>query len=108
MAGKKYGVVIEASVAGAFHALPKSEQDIPGAIFGELSQKYAGKVDVLRRYWTGAFNADVTDVFVLEFDDPADYHAFHQELTSRMAESGDPDRFGLTVATYFGVNPDAG
>lgn len=108
MAGRKYGVVMEASVSGAFHALPKAEQDIPGVIFGELMQKYAGKVEMVRRYWTGAFNADVTDVFVIEFDDPGDYYDMFQELTTRMAESGDPDRFGLTVATYFGVNPDAG
>ena len=107
MAGKKYGVVFQAKVRGAYFALSEQEQNIPGDVFGELMPKYAGKIDLVRRYWTRAFNADVTDVMIFECDDPADFHAFSEELMRKMAASGDPDRYGEVVSITFGINPDA-
>jgi hypothetical protein len=108
VAGKKYGVVVQAKVKGAYFTLSEQEQNIPGEVFGELMPKYAGKIDMVRRYWTRAFNAGVTDVLIFECDDPADFHAFMEDLTRRMAASGDPDRFGEDVSITFGINPDAG
>jgi hypothetical protein len=108
MAGRKYGAIVQAKVKGAYFALSEQEQNIPGEVFGELMQKYAGKIDMVRRYWTRAFNANVTDVLVFECDDPADFHAFVEDLTRGMAASGDPDRFGEDVSVTFGINPDAG
>ena len=109
MAGKKYGVILEAKVKAAYFALSEQEQNLPGEVFAELSQKYAGKIEMVRRYWTRAFNSEVTDVLIFECDDPADFHAFSEELTRRMAVGGDdPDRFGGEVRTIFGINPDAG
>ena len=107
MAGRKYGVVVQAKVGGSYHALPKAEQEIPGHVFEDLMAKYAGKVELVRRYWTGAFNADVTDVLLFECSDPGDFHEFHQELISRFAENGDPNRFGEDVEITLGINPDA-
>ena len=104
LAGKKYGAIIQARVKGAYFTLSEQEQNIPGEIFGELMQKYAGKIELVRRYWTRAFNSNVTDVLVFECDDPADFHAF---LTRKMAASGDPERFGEDVSVTFGINPDA-
>jgi hypothetical protein len=108
MAGRKYGAVIQARVKGAYFSLPQKDQDLPGEVFGELMQKYAGKIDLVRRYWTRAFNAQVTDVLVFECDDPADFHAFSEDLTRMMAAGGDPERFGQDVSVTFGINPDAG
>ena len=108
MAGKKYGLVVQARVKGSYFTLPQKDQDAPGEIFGDLMQKYGGKVELVRRYWTRAFNAHVTDVLIFECDDPADLHAMIEEMTRRMAESGDPDRFGEDVSVTFGINPDAG
>ena len=107
MAGKKYGAILQAKVKGAYFTLSEQEQNLPGEVFGALMQKYAGKVDLVRRYWTRAFNSTVTDVLVFECDDPADFHAFTEEMTRRMAVSGDPDRFGEDVSVVFGINPDA-
>ena len=51
----------------------------------------------------------MTDVFVVEFDDPAEYHAMSEEMLRMMAAAtSDPDRFGEDVSITFGVNPDAG
>jgi hypothetical protein len=108
MAGKKYGAVLQAKVKGAYFTLSEQEQNIPGEVFGQLMQKYAGKVELVRRYWTRAFSSDVTDVLIFEFDDPADFHAYMEELMRGMAASGDPDRFGEDVSVTFGINPDAG
>jgi hypothetical protein len=108
MAGRKYGIVMAAKVPASYHALSQAEREKPGKVFEELAAKYAGKVDFIRRYWTGTFTADVTDVFVMECDDLADAHAFDQELNRRLAEGGDPERFGKTVSIWAGVNPDAG
>jgi arginine/lysine/ornithine decarboxylase len=107
MAGRKYGMVMAAKVPGSYHALPESEQEIPGKAFDEVFQKHAGKIDFVRRYWTSAFSADVSDVFVFECDDLMDAHNFNQDLTKAMAKEGDPDRFGETVVIWVGVNPDA-
>jgi uncharacterized protein (DUF1330 family) len=70
--------------------------------------KYGGKVDFVRRYWTSAFTADCTDVFVMECDDLMDAHNMVQEMNTLMAQGGDPERFGETVSIWVGVNPDAG
>jgi hypothetical protein len=107
MAGKKYGAVLQAKVKGAYFTLSEREQNLPGEVFGELMQKYAGKVELVRRYWTRAFSSEVTDVLIFECDDPADFHAFSEDMTRRMAASGDPDRFGEDVSVTFGINPDA-
>ena len=108
MAGRKFGIVMAAKVPGSYHALPKAEQEKPGEVFEELMGKYAGKVDVVRRYWTSAFTADATDVFIMECDDLMDAHNFNQDLTQALSRGGDPERFGYTVQIYAGINPDAG
>jgi hypothetical protein len=108
MAGKKYGMVMAARVPGSYFALSKEEQEEPGKVMEQLMGKYGGKVEFVRRYWTRAFSADVTDVFVVECDDLMDAHEMMQEMNTLMAKSGDPDRFGETVALWVGVNPDAG
>ncbi len=108
MPGKKFGIVMAAKVPGSYFTLSKSEQEEPAKAFEELMAKYAGKVDFVRRYWTSSFNADVSDVFVMECDDLMDAHDMQQELTAIMSKSGDPERFGETVALWVGVNPDAG
>jgi hypothetical protein len=107
MAGKKYGFIMAAKVPGSYFALPESERELPGKVFETLTQKYAGKVDFVRRYWTSAFTAEVSDVFVAECDDVGDMHALMQELNQMMAQGGDPDRFGKDVSIWVGVNPDA-
>ena len=108
MAGRKYGIVMAAKVPGSYFALSQDEQEAPGKVFEDLMARYAGKVDLVRRYWTSTFSAEVSDVFVLECDDLMDAHNFNQEMTQLMAQGGDPDRFGETVAIWAGVNPDAG
>ena len=107
MAGKKYGMVMAAKVPGSYHALPEDEQNLPGEVFEKVMANYGGKIEFVRRYWTSAFTADVSDVFVFECDDLMDAHNFNQDLTKEMAKSGDPDRFGETVVLWVGVNPDA-
>lgn len=107
MAGKKYGAVLQAKVKGAYFTLSEQEQNLPGEAFGELMQKYAGRVELVRRYWARAFNAAVTDVLIFECDDPADFHSFSEELTRRLAAGGNPDRYGEDVSITFGINPDA-
>lgn len=108
MAGKKYGIVMGARVPGSYFTLSKEEQEEPGKVFEQLMAKYGGKVDIVRRYWTSAFSADVTDVFVMECDDLMDAHNMTQEMNTLMARNGDPERFGETVVIWVGVNPDAG
>jgi hypothetical protein len=108
MPGKKYGLVMAARVPGSYFALPKEEQEEPGKVMEQLMAKYGGRVDFVRRYWTSAFNAEVSDVFVMECDDLMDAHEMMQEMTASMAKGGDPERFGETVAIWVGVNPDAG
>jgi hypothetical protein len=107
MAGRKFGIIMAARVPGSYHSLPKSEQEQPGEVFEKLMKKYDGKIDLIRRYWTSAFTADATDVFVMECDDLMEAHNWTQDMTSMLAEGGDPERFGETVQIIVGVNPDA-
>jgi hypothetical protein len=107
MAGKKFGVVIGAKVPGSYHTLSESDQAIPGKAFDELGAKYAGKVEFVRRLWTGAFTTEVSDVFLIECDEMSDAHNYMQDLTRLLAKGGDPDRFGTDVKIWVGVNPDA-
>jgi len=108
MAGKKYGIVMAAKVPGSYHQMSKEDQEIPGKVMEQLMPKYAGKVDFLRRIWTSAFSAEVTDVFYIECDDLADFHAFSQEMDDIMASKGkNPESFGSTVSVWVGINPDA-
>jgi hypothetical protein len=106
MAGRKYGIVMAAKVPGSYHALSNDEQEVPGEAFEEVMRKFEGKIDFVRRYWTSAFTAEVTDIFVMECDDLMDAHEFNQEFTRRLAQKGDPDRFGENVKLWVGVNPD--
>jgi hypothetical protein len=107
MAGKKFGMIVAAKVPGSYHAMSESEQELPGKAFEEVMGKYGAKVEFVRRYWTSTFTADVSDVFIFEFDDLMDAHNFNQDLTKAMAKTGDPDRYGETVVIWVGVNPDA-
>ena len=109
MAGRKFGVVMMARSPEAFFALSAAEQAKPGKAFDQTLKKYAGKVDLLRRYWTRAFSADVTNVFIFECDDMADMHAFSDDLDRAMAAGRgvDPAKYGVIVDVTAGVNPDA-
>ena len=97
MAGKKFGLVIAVKVPASYHALTAEEQAVPGQVMAQLAPKYAGKVDILRRLWTSAFTAEVSDVFIVEADDMMEVHNFTQDLTRLEAEGGDPNRFGVEV-----------
>jgi hypothetical protein len=108
MAGRKYGAIIYAKTPANYQALSDAEKAKPGKAFEQTLKKYAGKVDAIRRYWTSAFTHEATDVFVFECDDPADMHAFQEDLDRAFAKlGGDPSRFGSTVHVTFGINPDA-
>lgn len=108
VAGKKFGFVMAEKVPGSYFSLSEAERDEPGRVFETLLGKYAGKVELVRRYWTRSFSAEVTDVFVMECDDMMDMHNLTQELHEMMGASGlDPDRFGKEVSIWAGVNPDA-
>lgn len=108
MAGKKYGVVIYAKTPANYQAMSAAEKAKPGKAFQQTLKKYAGKVDVVRRYWTSAFTHEASDVFVMECDDPMVMHTFQEDLDRAMAAGGgDPNRFGTTVHVTFGINPDA-
>ncbi len=109
MAGRKFGAVVAVKVAGSYFALGEEERQAPGKVMAELAARYAGKVDILRRLWTRAFTAEVTDVFYVECDDLMDLHNWTQETNELMARGGmDPDQYGATIALWVGVNPDAG
>ena len=108
MAGRKYGVVIFAKTPPTYAGLSEAEKAKPGKAFEATLKKHAGKVDVLRRYWTGAFSHEASDIFVIEGDDPMDIHNFQEDLDKAFAKiGGDPARFGSTVHASFGINPDA-
>jgi arginine/lysine/ornithine decarboxylase len=107
VAGKKYGVIMAAKVPGSYFAMSEAERNEPGEVIGQLMAKYAGKIELVRRYWTSAFTAEVSDVFVMECDDLMDAHNMMQESTQLMAKSGDPERFGETKVVWVGINPDA-
>ena len=108
MAGKKYAVVVFAKTPDTYAGLSEAEKAKPGKAMEQVFKKYAGKVDLLRRYWTGGFTHESTDVFVIEGDSPDDLHAFQEDLDKAFAKiGGDPGRFGSTVHVSFGINPDA-
>lgn len=108
MAGRKYGVIMYARTPANLQAMSAAERAKPGKAFEQTLKKYAGKVDMLRRYWTSAFTAESSDVFIMECDDPTVMHAFQEDLNNAMAAGGkDPSRFGTTVHVTFGINPDA-
>jgi hypothetical protein len=108
MAGRKYGVIMYARTPANYQAMSAAERAKPGKAFETVLKQYAGKVDLLRRYWTSTFTTESSDVFVMECDDPAVMHAFQEDLDKAMAKGGgDPSRFGVTVHVTFGINPDA-
>jgi hypothetical protein len=108
MAGRKYGVILYARTPSNYAAMSAAERAKPGKAFEQTLKQYAGKVDLLRRYWTSTFTTESSDVFVMECDDPAQMHAFQEDLDRAMARGGgDPGRFGTTVHVTFGINPDA-
>ena len=108
MAGRKYGVIMYARTPANYQALTEADKAKPGKAFEQTLKKYAGKVDSVRRYWTGTFTHEASDVFIMECDDPMDMHAFQEDLNMAFARiGGDPTRFGTTVHVTFGINPDA-
>jgi len=108
MAGRKYGAILYARTPANYQALSAADRAKPGRAFEQVLKQYAGKVDLLRRYWTSAFTHEASDVFVMECDDPMVMHAFQEDLDRAMAKGGgDPARFGSTVHVTFGINPDA-
>ena len=66
MAGRKYGAIIYAKTPPTYQGLSDAEKAKPGKAFEQTLKKYAGKVDAVRRYWTGAFTHEASDVFVFE------------------------------------------
>src|SRR5713226_9111584 len=107
MAGKKYAVVVFAKTPANYQAMAEAEKAKPGKALESTLKNYAGKVDIVRRYWTGAFTHEASDVFVIEGNDPMDLHAFQEDLDKAFARiGGDPTRFGATVHVTFGINPD--
>lgn len=108
MAGKKYGTIVFAKTPDTYAGLPEADKAKPGKALEQVLRKYAGKIDIVRRYWTGAFTHEATDVFVIEGDSPDDLHAFNEDLNKAFAKvGGDTSRFGTTVHVSFGINPDA-
>ena len=102
MAGKKYGVIIYAKTPANYQAMSAAEKAKPGKAFETTLKKYAGKVEVLRRYWTSAFTHEASDVFVMECDDPLRDH-------DQLAFEPQPDsRCRLVVAAPTGVQLGAG
>ncbi len=108
MAGRKYGVIVFARTPPTYQGMSAAEQAKAGKAFDATLKKYAGKVDAVRRYWTGTFTHEASDVFIMECDDPEVLHAFNEDLNRAFARiGGDPTRFGSTVHVTFGINPDA-
>ena len=107
MAGRKNGVIIYAKTPPAYQQLSAAEKAKPGKAIEQTLKKYAGKIDMVRRYWTSTFTNEATDVIVMECDDPMDAHQFQEDLSAAMGRGGDPTRFGTTVHVTFGINPDA-
>jgi hypothetical protein len=109
MAGRKYGFIVYARTPPGYAAMSPADRAKPGRAFEQTLKQYQGKVEVLRRYWTSAFTHEASDVFVFECDDPADAHAFQEDLDRALAKAAgsDPNRFGATVHVTFGINPDA-
>jgi hypothetical protein len=108
MAGRAYGLVVYARTPPTYHGLSAAEKAKPGKALEQTLKKYAGKIDVVRRYWTSAFTHEASDIIIVEADDPMDLHAFNEDLETAFARlGGDPTRFGTTVHQSFGINPDA-
>jgi hypothetical protein len=109
MAGRKYGAILYARTPANYQALSAAERAKPGRAFEQVLKQYAGRVDLLRRYWTSAFTHEASDVFVMECDDPMDIHTFQEDLDRALAKAagGDATRYGGTVHVTFGINPDA-
>jgi hypothetical protein len=108
MAGRQYGIVVFAKTPPTYAGLSDAEKARPGKALEQTMKKYAGKVDIVRRYWTSAFTHEASDIFVIEGDDPMVLHAFNEDLDKAFARiGGDPSRFGVTVHASFGINPDA-
>lgn len=108
MAGRKYGVIVFARTPANYQAMSEAEKAKPGKALEQTLKKYGGRVDIVRRYWTGGFTHEASDVFVIEADDPMDLHGFQEDLDRAFAKiGGDPTRFGTTVHVSFGINPDA-
>jgi hypothetical protein len=101
-------MIIYARTPPGFAGLSEAEKARPGRAFDQTLKKYAGKVDLIRRYWTSAFTHESSDIFIMECDDPMVAHAFQEDLAKAFARiGGDPARFGATVHASFGINPDA-
>ena len=109
MPGRKYGAVISAKTPPSYHGLSKAEQAKAGKAMEQALKMYAGRVEIIRHYWTSAFNADISDVIIMEADDPADMHGFQEDLERLMikAGGGDSSKFGETLDVMVGINPDA-
>ena len=109
MPGRKYGAVITAKTPPSYAGLSPAEQAKAGKAMEQALKKYAGKVDILRHYWTSAFTADCSDVLIIEADDPADMHGFQEEIDRQLikASGGDASKFGTTLSVTVGLNPDA-
>jgi hypothetical protein len=108
MAGKKYGIVVFAKTPDSYAGLSDAEKAKPGKALEATFKKYGGKIEMVRRYWTGSFTHESSDVFIIEGDSPDELHAFNEDLNKAFAKlGGDPTRFGTTVHVSFGINPDA-
>jgi len=109
MPGRKYGAVVFAKTPPAYHAMTKAEQAKAGKAIEQALKAYAGKVDIVRHYWTSVASSDISDVVIMEADEPIDLHGFQEELERLLvkASGGDASKFGATVDLVFGINPDA-
>ena len=108
MAGRKYAVVVFAKTPPSYQGMSDAEMAKPGKALEQTLKKYAGKIDIVRRYWTGGFTHEASDIFVIEGDEPMDLHGFQEDLNKAFARiGGEPGRFGATVHVTFGINPDA-
>jgi hypothetical protein len=108
MAGRKYAVVVFAKTPATYQTMSDAEKAKAGKALEATLKKYNGRIDIVRRYWTGAFTHEASDIFVMEGDDPMDLHSFQEDLDKAFARTGgDPGRFGTTVHVSFGINPDA-
>jgi hypothetical protein len=109
MAGRKFAMIIMAQTPASYHGLPAAEQAKPGKVMEQVMKEFAGKVDLVRHYWTGTFSADVTDVLVLECDDLAVGHAYREAMDRGLVKAGGgvAGKFGSTVDIIVGINPDA-
>ena len=109
MAGRKFSMIIMAQTPTSYHGLSAAEQAKPGKVLEQVMKEFAGKVDLVRHYWTGTFSADVTDVLILECDDLAVGHACREAMERGLVKAGGgvADKFGSTVDILVGINPDA-